>query len=834
MEAEPPECPVCMQIYDDVSAIPRVLSCGHTTCEVCLKQLPRPFTNTIRCTICTLLVKFPNSPSSLPKNIDLLHFSSVLQHRHPIKEKNVISPSSPPKIGEYPSVIFTSTLKSWSFELYRTWKKWILPKDCIVIENVSLDHDCGVVDGKVFKSFESDHMIGCALRGKENVSLIKVGIFVEREEDSMFFKSSYESRIMTVLCGMKEAERSGLGIILNATHRVSNVGKAYGFWYNEDDKCVYVVWEKLSSPDLMECVLKKKEDEMERLSAEEIIFLGMVGMETCEILSCLHLKELIIGFLSLSCFSFSDFGHVHLDLSEVLSTGRRVNLAVGSSCRDLNNSSKNDLLDLNFVFISPEMLLKLVVKEGFELDPQISRYEVGSASDVWCVACLLVWVIVGSSFVEDVKSFSNVVFSAIKDEKDSDFSGLYTRWVEKVVALLEGRLGLTYATLQKILCRCLGFEPGNRPVITELWKCLRELVIEPKFDMGLSSKQEIKKENLGHSVVLGDVCLIVEESVKDTGDEDDVEPRVERDVIDGISRGNVKCVEMKGHLDCVTGLAIGGGFLFSSSYDKIVHVWSLHDYSLVHSFKGHEHRVTSVVFVDGEQPMCISGDNEGIICIWEASYPFPEEPIKKLYENKDWRYSGIHAMAISGNEYLYTGSGDKLVKAWSLQDYSVSCAMSGHKSVVSCLNVCGGVLYSGSWDGSVRLWSLSDHSPLAVLEQDNMGKVVPVLCLSSDHDLLLVGHENGTIRVWCNDVLVKTIDTHKGAVFSVSKTGKLLFSGGWDKTISVEEISGDIDEMDVTSLGSIVCNSTITALMYRHGKLFVGQADRTIKVYHGV
>lgn len=91
------------------------------------------------------------------------------------------------------------------------------------------------------------------------------------------------------------------------------------------------------------------------------------------------------------------------------------------------------------------------------------------------------------------------------------------------------------------------------------------------------------------------------------------------------------------------------------------------DFAHVHSFKGHEHKVMAVVFVDGEQPLCISGDNEGIVCIWEASFPFSEVPMKKLHEHKDWRYSGIHAMTNSGTEYLYTGSGDRLVKAWSLQ-----------------------------------------------------------------------------------------------------------------------------------------------------------------------
>lgn len=89
----------------------------------------------------------------------------------------------------------------------------------------------------------------------------------------------------------------------------------------------------------------------------------------------------------------------------------------------------------------------------------------------------------------------------------------------------------------------------------------------------------------------------------------------------------------------------------------------------MHTFRGHEHKVMAVAFVDEEQPLCISGDSGGGIFLWSINIPFGQEPLKKWYEEKDWRYSGIHALAVSENGYLYTGSGDKLIKEWSLQVY---------------------------------------------------------------------------------------------------------------------------------------------------------------------
>ncbi|KAI7981601.1 hypothetical protein LOK49_Contig28G00001 [Camellia lanceoleosa] len=121
--------------------------------------------------------------------------------------------------------------------------------------------------------------------------------------------------------------------------------------------------------------------------------------------------------------------------------------------------------------------------------------------------------------------------------------------------------------------------------------------------------------------------------------------------------------------------------------------------------------------LDEEQPLCISGDGGVGIYIWGITDPFGQEPIKKLFEQKDWCYTGIHALAISGTGYLYTGSGDKSIKAWSLQD------------------------------GTVQLWCLSDHSPLIVLGEDAPRNVTFVLSLATYGDALVVAHENGCMKI---------------------------------------------------------------------------------------
>lgn len=424
------------------------------------------------------------------------------------------------------------------------------------------DNDNGVLGGKVLRSFESDRVMGCVLREKEDVGLIKVGIFVESEADSKLIKPSYESRILTVLWGVKEDERDKLGAFISATFRVSNVGKAYGFWCHNEDACVYIVCEKLASSNFIDCVFKSEKDEKEGLSADEMSFLGMVGMEICEILRRLHLEGLTVGYLSLNCLGFNDFGRVCVDISEVVNTNRRVSATVRRACKGMEFSVKDVLLDHNLVFLSPEVLLQLIVNEGFELN-SLNVYKVGPVSDVWSVASLLVWVIVGSSFAEEMECFLNSVIDSVKNEKDCDYSGLYIGWMEKIVVLLEGKLRTSCAILVDVLCRSLRLEPENRPMAAELWKCFRGLIVMPRFDIGLRLKWEEKSEDSDCYIVIGDVCRVVEEAedgVKEEvgNDGDDLKLKIEGDVVDGISQGRFKCLEMEGHFGFITSLAIGG------------------------------------------------------------------------------------------------------------------------------------------------------------------------------------------------------------------------------------------------------------------------------------
>lgn len=70
-----PECPVCLDLYDQERRIPRLIACGHSICAECAGSLPltRDFfgKKCISCPECRCLVVWKGL-ASMPKNFALL------------------------------------------------------------------------------------------------------------------------------------------------------------------------------------------------------------------------------------------------------------------------------------------------------------------------------------------------------------------------------------------------------------------------------------------------------------------------------------------------------------------------------------------------------------------------------------------------------------------------------------------------------------------------------------------------------------------------------------------------------------------------------------------
>lgn len=544
MDIELPECPVCLLSYDGEYTIPRVLACGHTACETCLVNLPQKYPNAIRCPACNVIVKFPpQGPPSLPKNIDLLRL---------IPSSSKANPQIPDKpFTNYQQVNFVPRL--WSDELYSAWKDWVLPEDAVSL---------------VSKSKEGDELCGGLLRETTKVSLVRVGS-LSCDDDSVF-KFSYVERIMNCLSRMKKEETDELSFICRVCSKQNRVCKTLGLWGNLEDGYLHLVCEGLNG-----CLLNELRD----LGEDGIFTFSIIAMEICEAMISLHKEGLIVGCLSISCFKFDDLGHLYIDLNEILEMERRICRLVGEAgSGEGTGHGEMDLIltDLltNEIFVSPEVLLELLQRQGIKVEGGGLKYSVGYSSDVWSLSCVLLRILVGKEFTNELVEYLPCKNVEISNESFLNVVWSNTGWMGKICSSLDYKFGRKLESVQQSLFKCLNLVPGSRPPLPDIWKCIRELIIKPQFDGMVSLNSTIWKESTSHCLFLGELSLYWQckeraerpgghewEGTEDDGETDfnqTGKDRMDKHLVNGLSDGTVKYKDLRGHLDCITGLAVGG------------------------------------------------------------------------------------------------------------------------------------------------------------------------------------------------------------------------------------------------------------------------------------
>ena len=103
------------------------------------------------------------------------------------------------------------------------------------------------------------------------------------------------------------------------------------------------------------------------------------------------------------------------------------------------------------------------------------------------------------------------------------------------------------------------------------------------------------------------------------------------------------------------------------------------------------------------------------------------------------------------NIILASGSWDKTIKIWNIEDRSIMSTLSGHTKRVSALcYVKEGVFVSGSWDNSLIIWSKSrsescTYSPRQVLT-GHKSYITGIIRLNNRE--IVSGEHSGDLMMW--------------------------------------------------------------------------------------
>ena len=142
-------------------------------------------------------------------------------------------------------------------------------------------------------------------------------------------------------------------------------------------------------------------------------------------------------------------------------------------------------------------------------------------------------------------------------------------------------------------------------------------------------------------------------------------------------------------------------------------------------------------------PIFAAGGDEEIINLFNNSL----EHMGYFSGHKWW----IRCLCPISNIILASGSDDKTIKIWNIEDRSIMSTLSGHKDGVSALcNVSEGVLVSGSEDKSLIIWSKSTpESSIYSLRQVFTGhksEIKGIIRLNNRE--IVSGEWNGDLMMW--------------------------------------------------------------------------------------
>lgn len=292
-------------------------------------------------------------------------------------------------------------------------------------------------------------LLSMRCREKQEISLVPMASLSNGSEDGSGFRFDYVARVLTCLSSIGEEALNELSLILRASlRRQCRVCQVYGLWGNLKDEVLYLVCERLNGQVLRVFDEVPQFDGVDGndVNKDWVSNFAITGMEICEGVVSLHKQGLIAGCLGLSCMKIDEFGHVYIDLNEVLVLERKVARVAGKYVSDGKRTDNKELHKIFYELLesdsllSPEVLFELLRRWDAKLDDSGSSYFIGYGSDVWVLGCMLIRLLLGATFPGDTWN--------VREEDDSDFSVLYNNWLENVGSLLEKKSDLEFCVVE--------------------------------------------------------------------------------------------------------------------------------------------------------------------------------------------------------------------------------------------------------------------------------------------------------------------------------------------------------------------------------------------------
>ncbi|PIL31471.1 transporter [Ganoderma sinense ZZ0214-1] len=210
-------------------------------------------------------------------------------------------------------------------------------------------------------------------------------------------------------------------------------------------------------------------------------------------------------------------------------------------------------------------------------------------------------------------------------------------------------------------------------------------------------------------------------------------------------------------------------FMFTGSQDRTVKMWDLstvplsasanddeHDAHIVKcrsltTHKAHDKDINSLDVAPNDR-LLVSGSQDRTAKVWEIEYVTSGTGVRgelRLLGTCKGHKRGVWCVRFGRAErVLATGSGDKTVKLWNLDDFTCVKTFEGHTNSVLRIDFinAGMQMVSSASDGLVKLWNVRDETCAATM--DNHEDKVWALAVSSDESTIVSGAADSVVTFW--------------------------------------------------------------------------------------